>query len=159
MAPIFTSYPELTAPLNTIKTHGHLPRLEHHTMYEPERPGWHMRAACLGFIQQGKDWWFPTVGRPGTDDKTAKQICATCPVSAECLADAMQQGAYCVGIWGGTNAEDRRRLRTKGTKPAPIPAIRHGTTYRYDKHKCRCDLCKKAHSTAQARYKKRKRAA
>lgn len=159
MAPIVTSYPELTAPLHGIKSHGHIPRLEHENMYEPERPGWQTQAACLGFIMQGKDWWFPLGSARGIDQIRAKQICDTCPVSTECLADAMQQGPYCVGIWGGTTANDRKRLRVKGINPGPVPVEKHGTQYRYYKYKCRCDPCRLAHNENQRQLRLRRKPA
>lgn len=41
--------------------------------------------------------------------RAAKELCATCPVAAECLADALDRDeAY--GIWGGLDTIERRRL-------------------------------------------------
>jgi len=50
----------------------------------------------------------------GTEDKIfreqeAKDICRTCPLVIECLQWAQTHNEY--GVWGGTNRDDRRRLR------------------------------------------------
>jgi WhiB family redox-sensing transcriptional regulator len=66
---------------------------------------WYNLAACR---DAPTALFFPT----NTDQShaaAAKRICATCPVMAECLDDALssQMG---FGVWGGTTAEERRRL-------------------------------------------------
>lgn len=40
----------------------------------------------------------------------AKMICGTCPLIAECLTWAVTN--YEVGVWGGTNDDERRAIRT-----------------------------------------------
>jgi WhiB family redox-sensing transcriptional regulator len=71
------------------------------------RPSWHERASCRG---EGPVAWFPG---PGADLSAAIRICGRCPVREECLKDAMSRGerADSGGIWGGTTAQERRRLR------------------------------------------------
>jgi hypothetical protein len=41
--------------------------------------------------------------------KVAKEVCADCPVRLRCFDYALSAGM--VGIWGGTTAEERSRLR------------------------------------------------
>ena len=43
--------------------------------------------------------------------QAAKDICAACPVCAECLAYALEHGER--GIWGGTTDQERKQI-TKG---------------------------------------------
>ncbi len=44
----------------------------------------------------------------------AKRLCSKCPVKRECLAYALLNGED-YGVWGETNAEERRRMRTIGS--------------------------------------------
>lgn len=39
---------------------------------------------------------------------TAKQICATCPVQPQCLAEGLMEEH---GVWGGTTELERRKIR------------------------------------------------
>ncbi|MFZ4516447.1 MAG: WhiB family transcriptional regulator [Acidimicrobiia bacterium] len=57
----------------------------------------------------------------------AKTFCATCPVRAECLADAIARREPC-GVWGGelilggkVVAEKRRRGRPRKERPDIVP--------------------------------------
>lgn len=69
-----------------------------------QRPAWHADAACR---QHPEVNYFPTLGE---NTAPAKQVCAGCPVRAECLAEALQD-SHTVGVWGGTSERERRRLR------------------------------------------------
>jgi WhiB family redox-sensing transcriptional regulator len=72
------------------------------------RPAWTRQAACRGW---DTSLWFPERGDPD-NGRIAKKICGSCPVSAECLADALSFGAQgTLGIWGGLSAPQRRRAR------------------------------------------------
>ena len=42
----------------------------------------------------------------------AKQICASCPVSEECLQYALETNQE-AGVWGGYAEDERRRLRKR----------------------------------------------
>lgn len=42
----------------------------------------------------------------------AKRICATCPVQEPCLAYALANRIE-HGVWGGTSARERRRMRAE----------------------------------------------
>jgi WhiB family redox-sensing transcriptional regulator len=68
------------------------------------RPAWHEHAACRG---QGADRYVVTTARASI---TAKQVCATCPVAADCLDYALADPTL-RGVWGGTSSRDRSRLR------------------------------------------------
>lgn len=55
--------------------------------------------------------FFPTSGHHGrAAAERAKTVCASCPVRDACLAYALPIGAL-HGIWGGTTAHERLRLR------------------------------------------------
>lgn len=67
-------------------------------------PAWHADALCKEFPSVS---WFP---EQGVDARTAKAICARCPVRVECLAAAVARGEK-FGIWGGLSAAEVRRRR------------------------------------------------
>jgi WhiB family redox-sensing transcriptional regulator len=68
---------------------------------------WHEDAACVG---TDPDSFYPEPGPGITEDiAAAKRVCARCPVRAECLAYALAHDER-EGIWGGTTAQERRRL-------------------------------------------------
>lgn len=78
---------------------------------------WADDAACKGMAKDyGYDLFFDE-----TMENQAKQICAQCPVRAECLFEAISNSEY-VGVYGGMNPREReghyRRYRyltrTKG---------------------------------------------
>jgi len=71
------------------------------------RLAWEARAACRG---KGPDLFFPA---PGDDVDPAQAICARCAVRQECLEVALSsvEGGAIPGIWGGTSARERARLR------------------------------------------------
>lgn len=56
--------------------------------------------------QTDPDAFTPTTGDPIA---AAKRICRGCPVRSECLDHALVTHAE--GIWGGTSALERRRMR------------------------------------------------
>ena len=62
---------------------------------------WTVDAACA---DADPDLFFGEHGRPATE---AKQICAGCPVRAECLDFALE-GRERFGIWGGLTEKQRR---------------------------------------------------
>jgi len=69
--------------------------------------GWMDDGACVG---ADPDLFFP---RRGDNDAVtaAKAVCATCPVTSECLEYALA-GQVKHGIWGGTSERERRRIRS-----------------------------------------------
>jgi WhiB family redox-sensing transcriptional regulator len=82
-----------------------LPSLEDLT----HRPEWMARAACR---DEDSALFFPSLG--GNPVK-ARVICSICPVREECLDYALPQ-ADLSGIWGGTSAKQRQKLRTERRK-------------------------------------------
>lgn len=70
---------------------------------------WMEQARCA---QVDPELWFPAKGQPV---KTAKAVCARCPVRQECLefalagADSWMGLAH--GVWGGLTEAERRVLR------------------------------------------------
>jgi hypothetical protein len=53
-----------------------------------------------------------------TPVEAAKAVCATCPVSAECLQWALATGQDS-GVWGGTSEEERRAMR-RAVRPEQV---------------------------------------
>lgn len=76
-----------------------------------QRPSWHGRAACRGM---GPKAFYPT---RATDTGPAQAVCESCPVTTECLADAIERGDH-EGVWGGQSAVERRRLRRSSERAA-----------------------------------------
>lgn len=74
---------------------------------------WRDRAACAGLPTE-VFYLGPGNGPRSTQVQAAKQVCAGCPVTASCLAAAMEfeagNDSYRHGIWGGLTPEERRRL-------------------------------------------------
>lgn len=112
---------------------------------------WASKAACLGL---DPNIFHPERGSPSTG-RHAKAICAECPVTAECLEDALADVGQ-LGIAGGTSMKERRLiLRQRGAPPrfGPRPQpIAHGTERGASTHRRRgeapCDLCRDASTTA-----------
>ena len=77
---------------------------------------WESRAACRGaesarFVPP----LTPESARQRRDrEATAKQICARCPVRADCLEYALRVQEP-IGIWGGLNEPERRQLLEPST--------------------------------------------
>lgn len=77
--------------------------------YEPAPPPpgpWVEQAACKG---APTEIWFSERGENRVM-RTAKQICAECPVAEPCLAYALDHGIK-HGTWGGKSERERRLLR------------------------------------------------
>ncbi|MEU3285490.1 WhiB family transcriptional regulator [Streptomyces longwoodensis] len=77
----------------------------------PQRAGtdpWVERAACR---DTDPETFFPSAGRSGDHDPEApaKRVCARCPVSRDCLREALRHEES-TGIWGGLNVRERREL-------------------------------------------------
>lgn len=72
-----------------------------------EELAWQMDAPCA---QTDPEIFFP---EDKQDVRLAKTICRTCPVTAQCLAFAMENSET-FGVWGGTTARERQILRNRG---------------------------------------------
>lgn len=87
------------------------------------------RAAC---IHVPSDVMFPddASGHPGPADAiaAAKQVCADCPITADCLEWALAR-RQAHGVWGGLDATERRRLAAD--RGLPTPTTRRPTTRRW----------------------------
>jgi WhiB family redox-sensing transcriptional regulator len=71
---------------------------------------WHLDAACAGV---DPEVFYPLdLGPDSAGVAAAKQVCAVCPVRAECLADVMaaEDPARRWGISGGTTPAERAAL-------------------------------------------------
>jgi WhiB family redox-sensing transcriptional regulator len=53
----------------------------------------------------------------GGSTRPAKRVCAGCPVTAECLAYALERGEE-FGVWGGLSARERREITRARRKEA-----------------------------------------
>lgn len=63
---------------------------------------WAARGAC---VSMDPDGFFVQ----GADQQAVKSTCVSCPVKAECLADALDNRID-FGVWGGMTERERRRL-------------------------------------------------
>jgi WhiB family redox-sensing transcriptional regulator len=70
------------------------------------RSGWHMLAACRGRPDVS---FFP---QRGESTRAARDLCAACPVSTDCLEDALAH-EHTVGVWGGMTERERKRLKRR----------------------------------------------
>ena len=69
-----------------------------------EALAWMDDAVCASV---GSDPFFEDKGGSAA---TARRICATCPVAAQCLQTALDDPEL-YGVWGGTTYMERRALR------------------------------------------------
>ena len=72
-----------------------------------ERPAmgeWRKRAACIGL---DPEIFYP---EPSFPPDEARKVCASCPVSAECLDYALTSNER-FGVWAGTTRRQRREMR------------------------------------------------
>ncbi len=71
-------------------------------MYSDNDQTWAARAACRSF---DPDALFVR----GAAQRTARELCFSCPVRLECLAEALDSQAS-FGVWGGLTERERRAL-------------------------------------------------
>lgn len=74
----------------------------------PTVTDWRDLAECRGYPT---DWWFPEKIDGPAGYNLARQVCATCPVTGECLAHALHEPET-KGMWAGltpTQLVTRRR--------------------------------------------------
>jgi WhiB family redox-sensing transcriptional regulator len=77
----------------------------------PDPHEWRNDAACRGM--DTAIFYPPKGGESAGQVRVAKAVCARCPVSDDCLADAMAPPFELQGIRGGMTGEDRRNLRRR----------------------------------------------
>lgn len=78
--------------------------------FAPVRPAWHRRAGCRG---QDPATFVPPNERQAGPVGRARAVCATCPVTRECLFAALdleRQEIVTWGVWGGTTRRERLDL-------------------------------------------------
>lgn len=119
-------------------------------------PGeWAEHAACKG---EPADVFFPRHarhGRRGRDNsvyRTARSICAACPVRAECLTHAIAHDER-HGMWGGHTPEERDVMPGErlGTRPTTC-AVCGGLAWTKSGQRVLC------HSCREVRHRDRNRA-
>ena len=91
-----------------IREKGHpLTSLAYEVLWEPEE-GWRTDAACKDL---DIDIFFPS---DESEDaaRAAKEVCATCPVAETCLQYSLSTN-QAEGVWGGLDANERRRMRRR----------------------------------------------
>ncbi|MFJ4898266.1 WhiB family transcriptional regulator [Streptomyces sp. NPDC088727] len=77
---------------------------------------WRERAACR---EEDPDLFFP-IGATGpalVQAEDAKAVCHGCPVRAECLRWALENGQD-TGVWGGLDETERRALKRRSRRRA-----------------------------------------
>ena len=80
----------------------------------PEDRSWRAEAACRG--QDPERWVLDNEDQKGAQRKiaAAKLVCSTCPVRLPCLTYVLgQPSTALVGVWAGTTAKDRQRIRRR----------------------------------------------
>ncbi|QHY99683.1 Transcriptional regulator WhiB1 [Streptomyces sp. S4.7] len=80
---------------------------------------WLRDAACA---HADPELFFPVgdSGPAAEQAERAKEVCHSCPVERQCLEWALNTGRTS-GVWGGTDDEERRRLRRNGRRRVPAP--------------------------------------
>src|SRR6266702_2554370 len=116
-------------------------------------PEWTLAAACQ-YVDA--EIFFP---EKGGSTREAKQVCAGCPVTAECLAFALEHQER-FGIYRGLSERERRRLLPpglgRGRTRTPKP-IQHGSYGGYTTHRRRDELpCGSCHDAARRVWLARK---
>jgi len=74
------------------------------------RPSWHKDAACRG---HGAELFVLPSG--SADVSYARRVCSRCPVTEQCLQFALRDPST-KGIWAGTSARQRDRMRVAARK-------------------------------------------
>ena len=122
----------------------------------PASPSWTARAVCQGQATADLDPWHPDEFDESAMYAIARQVCASCPVRADCLEYglALLEVAGVHGMFGGLTPPELRRVAKQAGHPARKQA-RHGTRAMYVTHKCRCDACRAGNSRSERQRKTR----
>lgn len=119
---------------------------------------WHEKALCRPELHDDPELFFPIGNKgkvPYRQTEKAKQFCQPCPVKAECLNWALTHG--CDGIWGGTSALERERMRRGATRYSPGDRCpqghaRNADNVRYDRRGAQyCAPCRRNNGHGSAR--------
>lgn len=88
------------------------------------RPEWHEQAACAVYVQLGEDFWVSGPAEHAASARRrirfAKQVCAECPVRAQC-AEAGRELDDPWAIYGGLTPAER------GVSPFKALPAKEGT--------------------------------
>jgi hypothetical protein len=108
---------------------------------------WRESAFCAGMADPTfatSDPFHPKHDDKDSDYEFARSLCARCPVTAECLADAMatETGTSRVGMRGGLTPMQRAALSRRRGRGTGVPADRA--------HEARMDLHSLGYSDADA---------
>lgn len=76
-------------------------------------------------------------------EQEAKSVCDGCPLLIECREWAITN--YEVGVWGGTNDEERRAIRT-GRRASDLATMDNQTRRRIERQARAWDLYEKGHT-------------
>lgn len=81
-----------------------------------EQSAWKLRGAC---IDANPEIFFPSEGGHGSSylkrlELVAKAYCHACPVSGNCLDEALLNDEF--GVWGGTTRKERVRLKRRASR-------------------------------------------
>lgn len=105
---------------------------------------WRDLAVCREAVALGNDLWHPDDGRY----EEARQVCAGCPVRAECrqfgMALLAEDGGV-AGMYGGLTPRELRDAAAAEGLPTRKVA-QHGSRARYVSWKCRCRACRAANT-------------
>lgn len=102
---------------------------------------WRDNALCLQIgVNADFDPWFPDKHK---DPKVGRDVCLRCPVRADCLKWAIENGER-HGVFGGFTERDRNRLM-RGGNPLRGPGRPAGTAHRPNGHgiACKCVVCRR----------------
>lgn len=81
-------------------------------MHDDTATAWMDRGACRNYPPAV---FFPS---DGVGVERARKICATCPVTAECLEHALEHRID-HGVWGGCSERERRRILKRRRADVP----------------------------------------
>ncbi|MFD4118353.1 WhiB family transcriptional regulator [Streptomyces niveus] len=86
---------------------------------------WLRDAAC---VDADPELFFPVGDSDPAAEQVAraKEVCHSCPVERQCLEWALNTGRTS-GVWGGTDEEERRRLRRNERRRVPAPRGRQAS--------------------------------
>lgn len=120
---------------------------------------WWRLAACKG---ADVNLFFPD-GSGNSKYDIAKEYCDQCPVTAECLEDALIAGIK-HGMWGGTTVDQREVIAIKRglvTRPYTSCGDKKGTSAGYYREKTlgipHCPECLAAYNQSAVERNRRKR--
>lgn len=88
----------------------------------------------------------------------ARAVCERCPVIGECREYALARPEP-HGMWGGLSPNQRKAIRSKRRLTKQRSVLVHGTNSGYQRHGCRCELCRGANREYQRQYRLRGRVA